>query len=60
MDIKSIQSDFLAIYEEETKSVLLNTIKNMEKHIKKLGKSTKKMISKKGQKYNKKLKSLFE
>ena len=60
MDIKSIQSDFLAIYEEETKYVLLNTIKNMGKHIQKMGKSTKKMIIKKGQKYNKKLKSLFE
>ena len=60
MDVKSIQSDFLAIYEEETQSVLLEQIKNMVKHMKKMGKSTKKMISKKGQKYNKKLKSLFE
>ena len=60
MDVKSIQSDFLAIYEEETKSVLLEQIKKMVKHMKKMGKSTKKMISKKGQKYNKKLKSLFE
>ena len=60
MDIKSIQSDFLAIYEDETKSVFLDTIKNMGKHIQKMGKSTKKIISKKGQKYTKKLKSLFE